>query len=178
MDNEIKDIFEISSPTHPDERGFFREILRTESLKSRKIEFSVKQVNHARSSQNTLRGIHIAPWNKIIYVPRGKVQCVIVDCRNDSPTIGKHSSFVLGDDNHRAVFVPAGCGNSYLVLSEDADYIYFTDQEWEAGKEIDIFWNDPELKIDWLFDGEPSLSERDKNASLFSQLFPEFKREI
>lgn len=173
MDDQITDIFEISSPTHPDERGFFKEVLRTETLKSRNIDFSVKQINHARSSKNTLRGIHIAVWNKIVYVPRGKVQCVIVDCRKDSPTLGKHKSFVLGDENRSAVFVPANFGNSYLVLSEDADYIYFTDQAWEPGKEKDIIWNDPELRIEWSLEGEPSLSERDKKAQLFSQ----FKKE-
>ena len=173
MDNKITDIFEIPSPTHSDERGFFREVLRVESLKNKNIEFSVKQINHSRSSKNTLRGIHIAPWNKIVYVPKGKVQCVIVDCRKDSPTLGKYNSFVLGDENRSAVFVPANCGNSYLVLSEDADYVYFTDQVWEPGREKDIVWNDPELKINWLFEGEPSLSERDQKAQLFSQ----FKKE-
>ena len=134
MDININGVFQFASPTHLDDRGFFKEVLRISEVNNNSKDFSIGQINHSRSSKNTLRGIHIAPWNKIIYVPRGKVQCVIVDCRKDSPTLGKHQSFVIGEDNRSCVFVPAGCGNSYLVLSEDADYIYFTDREWKLEK--------------------------------------------
>jgi dTDP-4-dehydrorhamnose 3,5-epimerase len=175
MDNNISGIAQISLPVHSDERGFFKEILRINQVDQEFGEFNIKQINHSRSSQNTLRGIHIAPWNKVIYVPRGKVQCVIVDCRPDSPTLGKYSSFILGDDNRSAVFVPANCGNSYLVLSEDADYIYFTDEEWAAGKERDIIWNDPTLNIDWEIRDNLSLSDRDQKGLSFLEYFPNYK---
>jgi dTDP-4-dehydrorhamnose 3,5-epimerase len=94
---------------------FFREVIRLSQLEAKiGTTISTKQVNHSRSTKNTLRGIHVAPWNKIIYVPHGKVQSVIVDCRKDSPTFGKYKSVVLGEENRSCVFVPKGCGNSYL----------------------------------------------------------------
>jgi dTDP-4-dehydrorhamnose 3,5-epimerase len=168
----IEGLLRINFPIFTDDRGFFKEIVRTSEIeKTNGKEFVLKQVNHSNSIKNTLRGIHIAPWNKIVYVVRGKAQVVVVDCRDDSATYGKYESFVLGDGDRSCVFIPAGCGNSYLVLSEDADYVYLTDQEWSPNKEKDIAWNDPILAIKWQTKGEsPVLSERDRNSPLFSSL--------
>ena len=117
------------------------------------------------------RGIHAAPWNKLIYVTRGKIQAVIVDLRKDSPTFGKHESFILGDDNRTSIFVPAQCGNAYLVLSDEADYTYLTDQEWSPNKEFGIAWDDPTLGVKWEIAEEPNLSDRDKNNPDFKSVF-------
>lgn len=167
----IEGVLKINSSSFPDDRGFFKEIVRISEIeKATGRQFMLKQVNHSRSAKNTLRGIHIAPWNKIVYVVKGKVQVVIVDCRNDSPTFGQHESFILGDEDRSCVFIPANCGNSYLVLSDDADYTYLTDQEWASGIEKNIAWNDPALAIKWELEDEPILSDRDKNNPPFSSL--------
>jgi dTDP-4-dehydrorhamnose 3,5-epimerase len=169
----IANLLEIYSPTFPDDRGFFKEILKIAEIeKTTGKSFVTKQANHARSAKGTLRGIHFAPWNKIIYVTRGMVQAVIVDGRKGSPTFGMHESFVLGDSDRSCVFVPAGCGNSYLVLSDDADYMYLTDQEWAPGLEKSVIWNDQRLAIEWKLEGEPVLSERDKGNASFDSVFP------
>ncbi len=167
----IKDLLEISLPTHDDDRGFFREVARISHIeKHTGNPFNVLQMNHARSSKNTLRGIHIAPWNKIIYVTRGLVQAVIIDARKGSETYGRHHSIELGDNNRSAIFIPKGCGNSYLVLSEEADYTYLTDEEWAPNKEVGILWNDPALQIDWKLTGHPNLSEKDKVNPLLKEV--------
>lgn len=170
----IPGLLVIQRPTFPDDRGFFKEVGRIREIEEAAgVKFVVAQMNHARSAKNTLRGIHAAPWNKLIYVTRGKVQAVIVDLRADSPTFGKHESFVIGDENRSSIFIPKGCGNSYVVLSDDADYVYLTDQEFEPNKEITIVWNDPTLNIDWQIEGQPIISERDRNALALKKLFPD-----
>jgi len=171
MQSEINGVVEFDFPVHNDERGFFTEVIRQSSINKINTEFSVRQINHARSSKNTLRGIHVADWNKIIYVPCGRVQAVVVDFRKGSPTYGKYKSFILGDENRNSLFVPSGCGNSYLVLSDMADYIYFIDREWEPNQEIDIRWDDPDLAIDWQVKEGLSISERDQAAKSFKDLF-------
>jgi len=169
----IRGILQIDFPIFSDDRGFFKEILRIGEIeKALGKKFIVRQVSHAESAKNTLRGIHIAPWNKIVYAVRGMVQVVIVDCRNNSSTFGKYESIILGDKNKSCVFVPAYCGNTYLVLSDNVDYIYITDQEWDPNKEKNIAWNDPTLAIKWRLEGEPILSEKDKNNLLFTTVFP------
>lgn len=169
----IPGLLVIQRPTNSDDRGFFRESARIKEIEEASgIGFAVAQMNHARSSKNTLRGIHIAPWNKLIYVPRGKVQAVIVDLREDSAVFGKYESFILGDENRSSLFVPHGCGNSYLVLNEVADYVYLTDMEFEPNKEKSIIWNDPTLNIVWQLEGEPVLSERDQKTPNLKSVFP------
>src|SRR3989344_7575842 len=162
-------VFKIKRQTFSDDRGFFREVARlTELEKITGQTFNAKQLNHARSAKFTLRGIHAAPWNKLIYVVSGEIQCVLVDLREDSPTFGRHESFFIGNNDKSALFLPAWVGNSYLVLSENADYIYLTDQEWKEGLEKSVIWNDPDLAIDWKLKGkQPMLSERDKTNPAF-----------
>jgi dTDP-4-dehydrorhamnose 3,5-epimerase len=163
----IKDLVQIDLQTFTDERGFYREVVRIKALETCiNKPFSIKQFNHSRSIKNTLRGIHIAPWNKLIYVTKGKVQVVIVDGRKDSKTFGTHESFEIGDENKVAIYVPKGCGNSFLVLSDEADYVYLTDEEWAPNREKSILWNDPDLNIDWKITDTPLLSEKDKNNVL------------
>ena len=171
----LEGVFQILRPTFADDRGFFRESIRTKELEAKSGQpFTIVQANHARSSKSTLRGIHIAPWNKLIYVTRGTVQAVIVDLKKGSPTFGQHQSFIIGDDNRASIYVPAFCGNSYLVLSDEADYTYLTDQEWAPGKETAVAYNDPRLAVKWEFDGELTLSERDKTNPTMKDLYPDY----
>lgn len=161
-----------SLPAFSDERGFFKEVVRIDNIKKTLGEdFVIKQVNHSRSNKNTLRGIHVAPWNKLIYVVAGKVQAVIVDFRKNSDTFGKYISVVLGEENKSCIFIPKYLGNSYLVLSESADYVYLTDQEWAPNKEKGVAWNDPSININWMIKSTPLLSEKDKNNPLGNSLF-------
>lgn len=171
-ESTIPGLFQISLPTYGDERGFFKEVLRIENLnKKTQTVFNTQQFNHARSQKNILRGIHIAPWIKIVYVTHGLVQAVIVDTRKDSAAFGKYESFILGEENKTALFIPENCGNSYLVLSDIADYLYLTDKTWYPNSEKSIAWNDQDLNIQWLLNSsEPILSEKDKNNPPFSSL--------
>ncbi len=163
----------VQRQTFSDERGFFRESARIAEIEEAAgVSFDIAQANHARSSKDTLRGIHAAPWNKLIYVVSGKVQQVVVDLREDCETFGEYESFIIGDENRSSIFIPKGCGNSYLVLSDDADYTYLTDQEWEPEKEIGIAWNDPTLNISWQIQVEPHLSNKDRQNPDLKTLFP------
>lgn len=159
----ISGLVVIKRSTFPDDRGFFRESARIKEIEEATgVEFKVAQMNHSRSIKNTLRGIHIAPWNKLIYVTKGKVQAVVVDLREDSETYKKYESFIIGDENKSSIFIPKGMGNSYLVMSNEADYVYLTDEEWAPGLERGVAWNDPSINIHWELDGEQVLSEKDK----------------
>lgn len=169
----IEGLFLIQRQAVTDERGFFKEVARLSEInESLGSQFNIAQINHSHSEKNVLRGIHIAPWNKLIYVASGKVQCAIADLRPDSPTFLRFESFILGEGNNSALFVSKFLGNSYAVLSDFADYFYFTDQEWKAGLEKSVIWNDPMINIPWQVTG-PILSSRDKNNKTVKELFPD-----
>lgn len=153
--------------TFGDERGFFREPWRRNEFEEALGKPWVHvQENHAFSRKDVLRGIHIAPWDKMIYVPYGKVFIALVDLRKDSETFGKHITLEIGDSNRVKVFMPAGIGNSYLILSEEAVYEYQVNEYYKAGEETGVMWNDSEIGIEWPVK-EPILSDKDKvNPSL------------
>lgn len=164
----------ISRPVLPDDRGFFKEIYRKNELEERLgIEFNPVQANQARSSKYTLRGIHASPWNKLVSVMKGSAQIVIVDLHEDSATFGEHFTQVLGEGDHKSIFIPKGYGNSYLVLSEEVDCLYITDAYWGPGLEKSVIWNDPDLKIEWMLKGnKPVLSEKDQKNPTLREVFP------
>lgn len=169
----IEGLFLINRPVFSDDRGFFKEVARLSEINiGLGSQFNIAQINHSHSEKNVLRGIHAAPWNKLIYVASGKVQCAITDLRPDSPTFLRFESFILGEDNRTALFVSKFLGNAYAVLSDAADYFYFTDQEWEAGKEKSVIWNDPMINIPWQT-SNPILSEKDKANITAKELFPD-----
>lgn len=154
-------------PTHGDDRGFFREPWRRNEFEEALGKpWQHVQENHAFSKKDVLRGIHIAPWSKMIYVPYGRVFIALVDLRKDSPTFGKHITLEIGDNNRVKVYMPPGIGNSYLILSDEAVYEYQVDDYYRAGAETGVMWNDPEIGIEWPVEN-PLLSEKDtKNPSL------------
>lgn len=168
----IKDVLLISRPNFSDDRGFFRETFRKNELEEtlgRNLDFV--QGNHSHSKKATLRGIHIAPWDKLITVTSGQVQQVVVDLRESSETFGKYESFILGEPEYNSIFVPKGCGNSFLVLSEQADYVYFVTDYWAAGKELSLKYNDETLNVAWQLN-DVFVSDRDKTAPSLKELFP------
>lgn len=172
----LKDVLIVERPTYPDQRGFFKETFRLNDLEARLgRSFEIVQQNHSRNeAQFTLRGIHIAPWDKFIYVSCGRVQAVVADLRKESPTFGRYISVEIGENRRAKIFIPAGCGNSYLVLSNQADYMYDTNMYWEPNREIGVAWNDCELNIKWMLDGEPVLSEKDKNNPPLREFYPDW----
>lgn len=172
QNTEIEGVFLINRPIFPDDRGFFHETFRKNELEEKIGKpFEIVQMNHSRSVEGTLRGIHVAPWSKLIYVPRGKVQQIVVDLREGSETFGKWISVELGEDSKTAIFVPPGCGNAFLVLSEECDYTYLVTDYWAPGKELGVIWNDPDLNIKWQTEN-PVLSKKDQENPLFKDVFP------
>lgn len=170
---EIEGVLVINRPTFTDERGFFKETFRLNELEEVSgQEFKIVQQNHSRSEKGTLRGVHIASWNKLVYCTRGEVFEVIVDLRKDSTTFGKHFSLEIGEKNKVMIFIPKGLGNAFQVLSDEADYTYLTDDYWQAGKELAVAWDDKNLNIDWRIK-PPVLSDKDKDNPSVREVFPE-----
>src|SRR3989344_7224504 len=98
--------------TFEDDRGFFREPFRRNEFEEALGKSWIHvQENHAFSKKDVLRGIHVAPWDKMIYVPYGKVLAVLVDLRKDSSTFKQHAAIEIGDENLVKLFIPAGLGN-------------------------------------------------------------------
>lgn len=171
-ETEIAGVFIIERPVFGDQRGFFRELYRKSDLDARLgYEFNPVQTNHSRSQQDTLRGIHIAPYHKLVSVYQGKVQQVVVDTRPESSTFGKYISINLGEENFKSIFIPADLGNAFAVTSDITDYCYLTTDYWAPGVETYINYADPDLNIQWEITA-PIVSDSDKKHPTLREAFP------
>ena len=159
----IADVVLIEPQVFGDARGFFMETWQEEKFKDAGIDATFVQDNHSRSSQWTLRGLHLqnpGAQGKLVSVLKGRVRDVAVDVRRGSPTFGQHVSVELSDENRRQLWVPRGFAHGFVVLSETADFFYKCDALYSPADELVVRWNDPALGIDWGI-AAPSLSARD-----------------
>ncbi len=121
------------------------------------------QDNHSRSCKKTLRGLHYQlrrPQAKLCRVVRGEVLDVAVDIRRGSPTFGKVASVVLSAENMHQIYVPVGFAHGFVVVSEEAEFLYKCSDYYDPGGEYGVLWSDPELGIPWNM-ANPILSEKD-----------------
>jgi dTDP-4-dehydrorhamnose 3,5-epimerase len=73
----------------------------------------------------------------------------------------------LSGDNKRMLWIPTGFAHGFCVLSEKAHVLYKATDFYAPEHERTLAWNDPELKIDWEFEGEPIVSAKDQRGVAF-----------
>ena len=167
-------VFVIEPAVFGDDRGFFMESFNAErfrELTGADVDFV--QDNHSRSGAYVLRGIHYQiehAQGKLVRVTEGAVFDVAVDLRRSSSSFGQWVGVELSAENKKQLWVPAGFGHAFLVLSETADFLYKTTDYYHPESERSILWNDADIGIEWpLPPGqELRLSGKDSVASRLS----------
>lgn len=164
---EIPDVLIIEPQVFGDARGFFYESFNAKRFKELTgLDVNFVQDNHSRSQKNVLRGLHYQikqPQGKLVRVCSGEVFDVAVDLRKSSPTFGQWVGTHLSAENNRQMWIPEGFAHGFVVLSENAEFLYKTTDYWAPEHERCIAWNDPDLNINWpIGANEPSLSAKDK----------------
>lgn len=174
---KIPDVLLFEPNVFGDERGFFFESFNKktfEILTGLKTDFV--QDNHSKSTKGVLRGLHYQikqAQGKLVRVSSGEVFDVAVDLRKSSPTFGEWEGFLLSAENKRQLWIPQGFAHGFIVLSDSAEFLYKTTDYYAPEYERCIRWNDTDLAIDWQFDDEPLVSDKDalgvafKDADLF-----------
>lgn len=164
IQTEIPDIILVKPNVIEDHRGFFMESYHIEKFKIGGINCTFVQDNHAKSVQNTLRGLHFQvqyPQAKLLRCLKGKVFDVAVDIRQDSPYFGKWVGEELSEENRYQLYIPEGFAHGYYVMSETAEIAYKCSEIYHPQDEQGIRWNDPGIAINWPSQN-PILSEKDK----------------
>jgi dTDP-4-dehydrorhamnose 3,5-epimerase len=162
----IPDVLRIEPAVFGDARGCFFESFNRKELEAaagRPLDFV--QDNHSRSAKGVLRGLHYQlphPQGKLVRVVRGEVFDVAVDLRLGSPTFRRWVGEVLSAENKRQLWIPEGFAHGFLVLSDEAEFLYKTTDYWHPEHERCIRWDDPELGIAWPTGGAaPIVSAKD-----------------
>ena len=99
----------------------------------------------------------------------GEVFDVAVDLRKGSPTYGKWEGVLLSGENKKMFMIPRGFAHGFVVLSDTAIFAYKCDDVYHPNDEGGIMWNDPDIGVQWPFEGEPLLSEKDKHHVPFKE---------
>lgn len=168
---EIPGVLIFKPKVFGDERGFFMESFNQRSwLSATGLDCEFVQDNHSRSARGVLRGLHYQirqSQGKLVRVVAGEVFDVAVDLRRSSPTFGKWSGVRLSAENKLQFWVPPGFAHGFMVLSEEADFLYKATDFYAPEHERAIIWNDPDLDILWPSEIAPELSAKDSGAPLF-----------
>jgi dTDP-4-dehydrorhamnose 3,5-epimerase len=166
LETKLDGVVLLEPQAHGDARGFMVETFRRDTWAELGIGVEFVQHNHSRSAKGTLRGLHFQTepgQAKLVRCPRGRIFDVAVDLRTGSATYGQWEGHELDDERHRQLFVPAGFGHGFAVLSEEADVTYLLSSLYDPATEAGIAWDDPDVGVEWPV-AEPLLSERDKAA--------------
>jgi dTDP-4-dehydrorhamnose 3,5-epimerase len=147
-----------------DERGFFYESWNRRTFKEAGLDVEFVQDNHSRSRRGVLRGLHYQiehAQGKLVRATLGEVYDVAVDLRRSSPNFGRAVSVTLSAANKRMLWIPPGFAHGFVVVSEDAEFLYKTTDYWYPEHERTLLWSDPALGIAWPLAGEPTLAAKD-----------------
>ncbi|MCW2622545.1 MAG: dTDP-4-dehydrorhamnose 3,5-epimerase [Frankiales bacterium] len=145
----IPGLLHVELDLHADPRGWFKESYQRAKLEAAgmpRLEVVQNNVSY-NAERHVARGVHAEPWDKYVSPAHGRIFCAIADLR-EGPTFGTVETFELGPG--QALFVPRGCGNSYLTLDEHVVYNYLVNAHWSPEAEyvlVNLF--DPTLAIPW-----------------------------
>lgn len=173
----IPDVMILEPRIFEDGRGFFFESWNAREFGEVVNDAQFVQDNQSHSRRGVLRGLHYQirrSQGKLVRVVQGHVFDVAVDLRKSSPTFGRWVAAELSEHNHRQLWIPAGFAHGFMVLSENAEFLYKTTDYYSPEDERCIVWNDPVIAISWPTSIEPVLSTKDQAGSLFrdAELFP------
>ncbi|MBE6799540.1 MAG: dTDP-4-dehydrorhamnose 3,5-epimerase [Ruminococcaceae bacterium] len=164
---DIEGVMIIEPTAFGDDRGYFMETYQYNDFAAAGIDVKFVQDNQSMSKKGVLRGLHFQkqfPQSKLVRVIRGEVYDVAVDLREGSPTYGKYVGVLLSAENKRQFFIPKNFAHGFLVVSDEAEFVYKVDDFYHPNDEGGLLWNDPTVGVEWpIEDGmEIILSEKDK----------------
>ena len=188
---ELNDCYIIEPSVFGDNRGYFSPYFIQKDFDELGFE-RVVQTNRSKSGKGVLRGLHFQkePMTqaKIVEVISGAAIDVVVDMRVESSTYGKSTAVLLTpydkdkENSGRQLFVPRGFAHGFLSLEDNTVFQYLIDNDYAPSHEGGIFWNDPDLGIDWesmmkKYDiKKPLLSEKDQVHPLLKDSPVYFKK--
>jgi dTDP-4-dehydrorhamnose 3,5-epimerase len=135
--------------TYPDERGYFRELIRvTDPF----FGEGFAQLSHSLMHPGTSKAWHVhktqVDW---WYVPIGVLKVALYDTRDASPTKGMLQEIFMGEEHGQKILkIPPGVAHGCKAISGTAHLIYVTSSIYDQDEEGRIPHDDPEIGYDWV----------------------------
>lgn len=151
--------------THPDQRGFFREVVRSSDAF---FGEGFAQWSHSCMQRNTVKAWHFhhrqVDW---WYCGIGVLEVALYDARPESDTRGNLLHFYLGQSEElpeaaaAVVKIPQGVLHGCKVLTESAHLFYITSEHYNPADEGRIPFNSEEVPFSWGQELELIVAEKD-----------------
>lgn len=164
---KFDDVLLIRTKRFEDPRGYFMETWSEDSFRRLGIAARFVQDNQSLSRQaGTVRGLHFQtpPYAqaKLVRVLQGSVFDVAVDLRAGSPNYGEWCGTTLSAERAEQLYIPQGFAHGFATLEPDTVIAYRVDAPYAPSCDAGIFWNDPDIGINWPFDTSKAvLSAKD-----------------
>ena len=100
---------------------------------------------------------------------KGSILDVVVDCRKNSKTFGKHYKIIISEKNAKSIYVPPGFIHGFVGLKKENLVLYSCTNYRDKNSELGVIWNDKDLKINWGVKN-PILSSKDRNNLKFKDI--------
>jgi len=135
--------------THPDDRGFFREVLRDDE----KLLSNFGQTSVTVTYPGVIKAFHYhEKQDDLWYVASGMAQVVLYDMRKDSPTYKQTQVIYAGEQNSVLIAIPIGVAHGYRVLGDKPVMLFYhTTMSYDPKNpdEKRIPFDDPDIGFDW-----------------------------
>lgn len=136
--------------THDDERGFFRELIRTTDSFFKDVGFG--QWSHSYMYNGVIKAWHYHNiQTDYWYVATGVLRIGLCDLRKDSKTYNQTMDFVMGENQRPQILkVPPGIAHGCKVVQGPVNLFYMMSHTYDPADEIRIPYNSPDINFDWL----------------------------
>ncbi len=121
------------------------------------------------------RGYFVETYNQNDFKEAGLDMVFVqaVDLRASSKTYGKWFGVELSAENKKQFYIPEGFAHGFLVLSDEAEFVYKCTDFYHPGDEGGLYWNDPEIGVAWPIapDMKLIISEKDQKWGGLKETF-------
>lgn len=167
VETKLKGVYIIKNKISKDVRGEFAKIYNKEIFEQLNLCIDFREQYYSISNKNVIRGMHFQtpPYEheKLVHVPKGAVQDVIVDLRKTSTTYGEYVCIELSDKNRESVYIPKGCAHGFKAIVDGTITLYNVASIYNNSCDSGIKWDS--FGFNWNID-QPIISERDKTFSM------------
>ena len=145
----IEDVVLKELVTHADDRGFFREIIRSSDDS---FAEGFGQWSHSLMFDGVIKAWH---YHRIQtdwwYVATGVLRVGLCDLREDSPTLKETMDFYMGDlQPAKVIKIPPGIAHGCKTIQGPVNLFYFTSHVYNPADEIRLPYDDPQIDFDWM----------------------------
>jgi len=181
-ETKLKGAFVIDLERREDSRGVFARAFCQNEFNAHGLKPIIAQANLAFNiKKGTVRGMHFqyppAAETKLVRCTRGGILDIIVDLRPESPTYLEHIAVELGEDDHRALYVPERFAHGYQALHDKTETSYQVGEFYTPSAEGGLRYDDPKLGLSWPLPVSV-ISDKDQVFRPLSEIEDEVKRRM